>query len=148
MDVKSDDPRDVRLEESETHKISIPGEDEKNSSHSFQIRPEFDERFQEMTVKELIHGVMNDELGGKKYTEESAEVWTQNIAAAVQNKVKELGFKKYKYVVQVVLNEQHGAGIKIGSRYLWDADTDNFVSDIFINESIVCMTVVFAIYFY
>jgi len=41
-----------------------------------------------MTVKELIHGVMNDELGGKKYTEESAEVWTQNIAAAVQNKVK------------------------------------------------------------
>ena len=44
MDVKSDDPCDGQLEESETHKISIPGEDEKNSSHSFQIRPEFDER--------------------------------------------------------------------------------------------------------
>lgn len=44
MDVKPDDPHDGRLEESEAHKISIPGEDEKNSSHSFQIRPEFDER--------------------------------------------------------------------------------------------------------
>ena len=41
-----------------------------------------------MTVKELIHGVMNDELGGKKYTVEAAEVWTKNIATAVRNKVK------------------------------------------------------------
>jgi hypothetical protein len=44
MNVKSDDPHDGQLEESEAHKISIPGEDEKNASHSFQIRPEFDER--------------------------------------------------------------------------------------------------------
>jgi hypothetical protein len=49
--------------------------------------------------------------------------------------VAELGFKRYKYVVQVVLGEQHGAGIKIGSRCLWDADTDNYASDIFINVS-------------
>lgn len=38
-------------------------------------------------------------------------------------------------MVQVVLGEQHGAGIKIGSRCLWDADTDNYASDIFINVS-------------
>jgi hypothetical protein len=44
MDVKPVDLHDGRLEESEAHKISIPGEVEKNSSHSFQIRPEFDER--------------------------------------------------------------------------------------------------------
>jgi len=44
MDVKSDDPYDGQLEESEAPKISVPVEDEKNSSHSFQIRPEFDER--------------------------------------------------------------------------------------------------------
>jgi hypothetical protein len=41
-----------------------------------------------MTVKELIHGVMNDELGGKKYAVEAAEVWTKNIATTVRNKVK------------------------------------------------------------
>ena len=38
-------------------------------------------------------------------------------------------------MVQVVLGEQHGAGIKIGSRCLWDADTDNYASDVFINVS-------------
>jgi hypothetical protein len=45
-------------------------------------------RFQATTVKEVIHGVMNDELGGKKYTVEEAEVWTKNIATSVRNKVK------------------------------------------------------------
>jgi hypothetical protein len=49
--------------------------------------------------------------------------------------VSELGFKRYKYVVQVVLGEQHGAGVKIGSRCLWDADTDNYASGVFINVS-------------
>ncbi|KDR18945.1 tctex1 domain-containing protein 2-like isoform X2 [Zootermopsis nevadensis] len=146
MDLNCDDVYDDRLEE---YKGSIPGETEKkSSSHSFQMMPEFNERFRAATVKELIHGVMNDELGGKKYTVEDAEMWTKNIATSVRNKVKELGFKRYKYVVQVVLGEQHGAGIKIGSRCLWDADTDHYASDVFINESIFCMTVVFAIYFY
>lgn len=50
-----------------------------------------------------------------------------------------LGFERYKYVVQVVLGEQHGAGVKIGSRCLWDADTDNYASDVFWNVSNHCI---------
>jgi hypothetical protein len=59
------------------------------------------------------------------------EIWYQNPLYGVAG----LGFKRYKYVVQVVLGEQHGAGIKIGSRCLWDADTDNYASDVFWNVS-------------
>lgn len=44
-------------------------------------------------------------------------------------------------MVQVVLGEQHGAGIKIGSRCLWDADTDNYASDVFINVSNLCIII-------
>lgn len=60
------------------------------SSNAFQIRTMYVAvcRFQAATVKEVIHGVMNDELGGKKYTVEEAEVWTKNIATSVRNKVK------------------------------------------------------------
>lgn len=148
MDLNCDDLHDDRLEEFKECKGSVPREVDKKSTHSFQMRPKFQERFQAVTVKEVIHAVMNDELGGKKYTVEEAEVWTKNIATSVRNKVKGLGFKRYKYVVQVVLGEQHGAGVKIGSRCLWDADTDNYASDVFWNESIFCMTAVFAIYFY
>lgn len=60
------------------------------SSNDFQSRTIYVTvcRFQAATVKEVIHGVMNDELGGKKYTVEEAEVWTKNIATSVRNKVK------------------------------------------------------------
>jgi hypothetical protein len=45
MDLKSDDVCDGRREEFEEYKSSIPGEaDKKSSTHSFQMRPEFDER--------------------------------------------------------------------------------------------------------
>ena len=38
-------------------------------------------------------------------------------------------------MVQVVLGERHGAGVKIASRCLWDADTDNYASEVFLNVS-------------
>ncbi|KAJ9581303.1 hypothetical protein L9F63_023518 [Diploptera punctata] len=91
---------------------------------------------------------MSDELTGKTYTPENAEMWTKKIATDVRNKVKELGLKRYKFMVQVVLGERLGAGVKIGSRCLWDADTDNYASDVFMNETIFCTTVVYAVYFY
>nr|CAD7263449.1 unnamed protein product [Timema shepardi] len=104
--------------------------------------------FKAQTVKEMIHSVLNDELGGKIYNAEEAEVWTKTITSAVRNKIKDLGFQRYKFMVQVILGEQHGAGVKTGARCLWDADTDNYASAIFINDTIFCMAVVFAVYFY
>nr|CAD7202385.1 unnamed protein product [Timema douglasi] len=49
----------------------------------------------------------------------------------------DLGFQRYKFMVQVILGEQHGAGVKTGARCLWDADTDNYASAIFINEQAI-----------
>lgn len=49
----------------------------------------------------------------------------------------EMAANKYKYVVQVIICEQHGAGLRIGARCLWDADTDNYASDVFMNVHFV-----------
>lgn len=45
----------------------------------------------------------------------------------------DLQFKKYKYIVNVVLGQQHGAGVKIGTRCIWDAEADTYAYDSFIN---------------
>jgi hypothetical protein len=34
----------------------------------------------------------------------------------------------HQIVVEVVLGEQRGEGVRMGTRCLWDADTDNFAS--------------------
>lgn len=39
-------------------------------------------------------------------------------------------------MVQVIIGEQHGAGIKTASRCLWDADSDAYATDVFVNVSI------------
>jgi hypothetical protein len=36
----------------------------------------------------------------------------------------------------------------MGTRCLWDADTDNFASDVFMNDSLFCCAAAFGIYYY
>ena len=49
--------------------------------------------------------------------------------------IAELGYERYKFCVNVLIGEQRGAGVQVGSRCLWDIDTDNYASDIFLNVS-------------
>ncbi|CAG5106330.1 Similar to dynlt2b: Dynein light chain Tctex-type protein 2B (Danio rerio) [Cotesia congregata] len=41
-----------------------------------------------------------------------------------------------------------GAGVKIGTRCLWDAEADDYAHGNFINESIFCVACVYAVFFY
>ncbi len=36
-------------------------------------------------------------------------------------------------MVQVVMGEQRGEGVRMGTRCFWDADTDNYASETFVN---------------
>lgn len=42
---------------------------------------------------------------------------------------------RYKLMVQVFLGERHGAGMKVGARCVWDADSDTLAFDQFLNVS-------------
>jgi hypothetical protein len=45
--------------------------------------------------------------------------------------------KRYKHIVQVILGEHKGAGVKSGVRCLWDSETDGYTSEIFSNVSYI-----------
>ncbi len=49
----------------------------------------------------------------------------------------ELPFDRYKFVVQVVIGEQRGEGVRMASRCFWDSDSDNYASETFINVLII-----------
>nr|CAD7202386.1 unnamed protein product [Timema douglasi]CAD7412688.1 unnamed protein product [Timema poppensis] len=61
-------------------------------------------RFKAQTVKEMIHSVLNDELGGKIYNAEEAEVWTKTITSAVRNKIK--GLQGRRHWASVVVEDR------------------------------------------
>jgi hypothetical protein len=37
---------------------------------------------------------------------------------------------------------------RMGSRCLWDSDTDNYASDVYMNDSLFCCAAVFGLYYY
>lgn len=44
-------------------------------------------------------------------------------------------YERYKLIVNVVLGERKGEGVKMGSRCLWDPETDSYASQSFLNVS-------------
>lgn len=51
----------------------------------------------------------------------------------------EMNLARYKYVVQVVIGEQRGEGVRMGSRCFWDSETDNVASETYINVRMPCL---------
>ncbi|XP_078060617.1 dynein light chain Tctex-type protein 2B isoform X1 [Mustelus asterias] len=105
-------------------------------------------RFKTAIVKAKINSVLKEELSNKLYNPEEVPLMTRNIAEAIKTQVKECAFERYKVVVQVVIGEQRGEGVKMAARCFWDADTDNFAQDVYMNESLFCVAAAFGCYYY
>ncbi|KAB0792248.1 hypothetical protein PPYR_14207 [Photinus pyralis] len=133
------------------HTISAgkdPSHDSVPALQSYQIKPALEDKFKENPVKEIIRNTVTSKLAGRYYDSDNAKKWTISIANDVNTRVRELKMKRYKHIVQVTIGELKGAGVKCGVRCLWDSETDGYTSDTFMNETIFCVVVVFAVYLY
>uniref|UniRef100_A0AAX7U090 Tctex1 domain containing 2 n=1 Tax=Astatotilapia calliptera TaxID=8154 RepID=A0AAX7U090_ASTCA len=104
-------------------------------SDTYHIRPNHQQKFRPAVVKECIREIVRERLSGVQYNPEEVPELTRSLADSVKDKVKNSGFDKYKLVVQVVIGEQRGQGVKMSSRCFWDADTDSYAEDVFMNAS-------------
>uniref|UniRef100_A0A8D2J6T8 Tctex1 domain containing 2 n=1 Tax=Varanus komodoensis TaxID=61221 RepID=A0A8D2J6T8_VARKO len=105
-------------------------------------------RFRSSTVKDCIHEVLKEELENVQYDPEEVPQLTKSLSETIRDRLKEKGFHRYKIVVQVVIGEQRGEGVNMAARCFWDADTDNYAQDVFMNDSLFCVAVAFGSFFY
>ncbi|XP_018020279.1 dynein light chain Tctex-type protein 2B [Hyalella azteca] len=120
-----------------------------DANQNFQIRPPAKEKLRASVVKEILHTVMVEQLSEYRYDEHNADETVNCLVESIRERLcKELSALRYKVVVNAVLGEQRGGGVKIGARCLWDTDTDNSVHDNFLSETFFCSAVVFGAYFY
>ncbi|XP_054258329.1 dynein light chain Tctex-type protein 2B-like [Macrosteles quadrilineatus] len=117
---------------------------------TFQIKPSLDEKFKPQQAREIIYSVLQENLGDKSYPEDENEKkeLVKSLAIKIKQKCREMDYVKYKFVVNVVMGDQRGAGISSASRCFWDADADVCASNTFLNGNFFCMAAVFAVYFY
>ncbi|KAM8888833.1 dynein light chain Tctex-type protein 2B [Synchiropus picturatus] len=118
------------------------------SDAAYIIRPNHQNKFKPAIVKECIRETIREQLSGLRYDSEAVPELSRTLADQIKDKVKNAGFDRYKLVVQVLIGEQRGQGVKMSSRCLWDADTDNYAEDVFMNDSLFCVAAVFGSYFY
>ncbi|KAB1283056.1 Tctex1 domain-containing protein 2, partial [Camelus dromedarius] len=115
-----------------------PGE----SENTYILRPIFQQRrvadglFRPSVVKDCIHAVLKQELANAEYSPEEMPQLTKRLSENIKDKLKEMGFDRYKMVVQVVIGEQRGEGVFMAARCFWDADTDNCTHDVFMNQKL------------
>ena len=100
------------------------------------------------TMKAIIREVLDAQLTGKTYQSEHTSKWTKEIADEIRDRLKALNLERYKYMVQVVVGEQRGEGVRMGCRCFWDQDTDNYAYENFINDSLFCVASAYAVYLY
>lgn len=106
------------------------------------------DRFRPSVVKDCIHAVLKEELANAEYSPEEMPQLTKHLSENIKDKLKEMGFDRYKMVVQVVIGEQRGEGVFMAARCFWDADTDNCTHDVFMNDSLFCVVAAFGCFYY
>ena len=82
--------------------------------------PSFDKSFRPGKVKEIMADVLKSRLEGLEYDPDNCSTWCREISDEVKQRLKLLGMERYKWVVQVVIGEQKGAGVQMGCRCFWD----------------------------
>ncbi|XP_043468440.1 dynein light chain Tctex-type protein 2B-like [Leptopilina heterotoma] len=122
--------------------------DAESQQATYQIRPKLSEKFKTLNAREIIHNVLYDQLSTKTFNEAEAYQWSKEIADIIKYKMREFKSKEYKYIVNVVMGEQRGAGVKMGARCFWDAEADSYAFDKFVNDSLFCVATVYAVHYY
>ena len=70
-------------------------------------------------------------------------------ADEIKSRIKsDLELPRYKIVVQVVIGEQRGEGVRMGCRCFWDPDADSYAEDTYRNDSLFCVAAAFGVYLY
>ena len=112
-------------------------------------------------MKKVIEDVVMRHLKDAIYEHNTAAAKADDIAKEIKalvkmqlsssqgkdNQMREPPKSSYKIVVQTVIGEISGQGVRVASKCLWDEQNDSYASFTYQNESLFCTGIVFGIYF-
>ncbi|KAL7295900.1 tctex1 domain-containing protein 2-like [Trichogramma pretiosum] len=127
---------------------SASKDETKEKCEVYSIRPKLENKFKPLSAKEIIHNVLFEQLAEKEYDEAEAKSWAKKITEIIRERLKKLDCKKYKFIVNAIIGSKNGAGMKVGTRCIWDAETDTYAHDSYNNDTLFCVVAVYAIYNY
>ncbi|NWS27946.1 TC1DA protein, partial [Polioptila caerulea] len=104
-------------------------------------------RFPVAAVDEILREVVAGALRERRYEPGPCREAAKDIAEAVKARVKALAVPRYKIVVVAHVGQLGGQSLQVGSRCLWDPQSDTFSSYVFKNTSLFAVANVYGVYF-
>ncbi|KAJ3312672.1 Tctex1 domain-containing protein 2 [Boothiomyces sp. JEL0838] len=68
--------------------------------------------FRPSVVTQVIHQILSDRLTNTVYNPETCSQSSREIADEIKNRLKDMDFDRYKFVVNVIMGEVRGEGVK------------------------------------
>ena len=105
-----------------------------DKGNTFRLQPKESDRFYPSKVKKIVMDIIKGRLEGQNYDHAQAKGWAEKIAEEIKNRVREsLSIPSYKIVVQTVIGQVKGQGVRVASKCLWDDQNDNYASFTYTN---------------
>ncbi|NWI00407.1 TC1DA protein, partial [Tichodroma muraria] len=104
-------------------------------------------RFPVAAVDEILREVVSSALRERRYEPGPCREAAKDIAEVVKARVKALAVPRYKIVVVAHVGQLGEQSLQIGSRCLWDPESDTFSSYAFRNTSLFAVASVYGVYF-
>nr|CCA14559.1 hypothetical protein TRIADDRAFT_18983 [Albugo laibachii Nc14] len=99
-------------------------------------------------IKQILSHILQEKLEKYVYQADKSAALTKELTDTIKTQLRAANYPRFKYIVQVVLGEQRGEGVRMGCRCLWDAGIDCYASETFVNDSFFCVAVAYAVYLY
>lgn len=113
---------------------------------SYPMKPRPGSKFMKRDTEKVIERVVTDAVGDMPYVFEESQQLTKDLCVRVQDSVNEMGYERYKLVVQVTITEAAQQGLRVASRCLWDPEVDNYAEYTHSTQHMHANVVVFAFY--
>eukprot|EP00658_Telonema_sp_P-2_P078729 TRINITY_DN7444_c0_g1_i1.p1 TRINITY_DN7444_c0_g1~~TRINITY_DN7444_c0_g1_i1.p1 ORF type:complete len:127 (-),score=23.85 TRINITY_DN7444_c0_g1_i1:254-634(-) len=114
----------------------------------FALRPAHHKKFKPALVKPIIKQTLEQRLSNQEYRPDDIQNLSKEIADNIRDKVRGLDFERYKILVNCVVGEQRGEGVRVGSNMFWDSDTDSYAEETFTNKHLFAVVAVYGLYQY
>ena len=99
------------------------------------------------SIQGIIDTVLESQLKTETYEPKASKQTALTLAQIIKDRVKDLGYERYKLICMVSIGQLNEQGFQMGSRCCWDAKWDTFASSSFKNKSLFAIAIVWGVYY-
>ena len=114
--------------------------------NTYKLSP--DQPFISHEIEKAAEKILKDNLHDKYYDPIQCKTLSQLLSSRILEETKRMGYTRYKMVAIVSIGSiKERPGVQLGSRCLWNKETDNFISAKYSNKSLFAVAMVYGLYY-